>query len=129
MDDFVDDEEMMLEVGQAFLEKLGYRVIVAVGGKQAVETLYSEGDTIDMVILDLIMPGMDGSRTFDMIVKFTRFDIGQTSNEELLRAQDLLAMTSRSHARAIADYNTTIQELTRAQGILPDGVTIEEAVR
>ena len=27
MDDFVDDEEMMLEVGQAFLEKLGYRVI------------------------------------------------------------------------------------------------------
>ena len=67
MDDFVDDEEMILEVGQALLEKLGYRVIVAVGGKQAVETLYSEGDTIDMVILDLIMPGMDGSRTFDMI--------------------------------------------------------------
>ena len=61
--------------------------------------------------------------------EFTRFDIGQTSNEELLRAQDLLAMTSRSFARAIADYNTTIQELTRAQGILPDGVTIEEAVR
>ena len=129
MDDFVDDEEMILEVGQAFLEKLGYRVIVAVGGKQAVETLYSEGDTIDMVILDLIVPGMDGSRTFDMIVKFTRFDIGQTRNEELLRAHDLLAMTSRSYARAIADYNTTIQELTRAQGILPDGVTIEEAVR
>jgi len=67
LDDFVDDEEMILEVGQALLEKLGYRVIVAVGGKQAVETLYSEGDTIDMVILDLIMPGMDGSRTFDMI--------------------------------------------------------------
>lgn len=61
--------------------------------------------------------------------EFTRFDIGQTSNEELLRAQDLLAMTSRSFARAIADYNTTIQELTRAQGILPDGVTIEEVVR
>jgi hypothetical protein len=38
-------------------------------------------------------------------------------------------MTSRSFARAIEDYNTTIHELTRAQGILPDGVTIEEAVR
>jgi outer membrane protein TolC len=61
--------------------------------------------------------------------EFTRFDIGQTSNEELLRAQDLLAMTSRSFARAVADYNTTVQELIRAQGILPDGVTIEEAVR
>ena len=61
--------------------------------------------------------------------EFTRFDIGQTSNEELLRAQDLLAMTSRSFARAVADYNTTIQELTRAQGVLPDGITIEEANR
>jgi outer membrane protein TolC len=61
--------------------------------------------------------------------EFTRFDIGQTNNEELLRAQDLLAMTSRSFVRAVADYNTTIQELTRAQGILPDGVTIEAAVR
>ena len=61
--------------------------------------------------------------------EFTRFDIGQTSNEELLRAQDLLAMTSRSFARAVADYNTTIQELTRAQGVLPEGVSIEEVVR
>ena len=61
--------------------------------------------------------------------EFTRFDIGQTTNEELLRAQDLLAMTSRSFARAVADYNTTIQELTRAQGVLPEGVSIEEVVR
>jgi len=61
--------------------------------------------------------------------EFTRFDIGQTSNEELLRAQDLLAMTSRSFARAVADYNTTIQEYTRAQGVLPEGVSIEEVVR
>ena len=38
-------------------------------------------------------------------------------------------MTSRSFARAVADYNTTIQELTRAQGVLPEGVSIEEVVR
>ena len=61
--------------------------------------------------------------------EFTRFDIGQTSNEELLRAQDLLAMTSRSFARAVAEYNTTLQELTRAQGMLPDNITIEETSR
>ncbi len=61
--------------------------------------------------------------------EFTRFDIGQTSNEELLRAQDLLALTSRGFARAVADYNTTIQELTRAQGVLPDGITIESVNR
>jgi len=37
--------------------------------------------------------------------EFTRFDIGQTTNVELLRAQDLLAATSRSFIRAIVDYN------------------------
>jgi len=58
--------------------------------------------------------------------EFTRFDIGQTTNEELLRAQDLLAVASRSHARAVADYNTTIHELARVQGLLPDGITFEE---
>lgn len=61
--------------------------------------------------------------------EFTRFDLGQTSNEELLRAQDLLAATSRGFARAVAEYNTTIQELARVQGILPEGITIENARR
>ena len=61
--------------------------------------------------------------------EFTRFDIGQTSNEELLRAQDLLAVTSRSFYRAIADYNIALHDLTRAKGGLPDGVTIEDATR
>lgn len=61
--------------------------------------------------------------------EFTRFDIGQTSNEELLRAQDLLATNSRSLARAISEYNTAIHELARAQGVLPDGVSIDQASR
>jgi outer membrane protein TolC len=61
--------------------------------------------------------------------EFTRFDIGQTTNEELLRAQDLLALTSRSHSRAVVNYNIALHELSRAQGILPDGVTIDQARR
>jgi outer membrane protein TolC len=61
--------------------------------------------------------------------EFARFDIGQTSNLELLRAQDLFALTSRSFYRAITDYNIALHELSRAQGILPEGVTIEEARR
>ena len=58
--------------------------------------------------------------------EFTRFDIGQTTNEELLRAQDLLAVTSRSYARSIVDYNTAIQDLATAQGLLPDGIAVED---
>jgi outer membrane protein TolC len=57
--------------------------------------------------------------------EFTRFDIGQTTNEELLRSQDLLAATSRNFMRAVVDNNIAIAELARVQGILPEGVVLE----
>lgn len=58
--------------------------------------------------------------------EFARFEIGQTTNVELLRAQDLLAATSRSFIRAIVDYNIALAELKRVQGELPQGLSIEE---
>ena len=63
----VDDEEMIIEVGQALLEKLGYRVIVARSGEEAVDKVQKSAGKIDLVILDLIMPGIKGDRTFDLI--------------------------------------------------------------
>lgn len=63
----VDDEDVVIDVGKPMLEKLGYGVIIAKGGKNAVDAVSERGDNIDLVILDLIMPGMDGSGTFDTI--------------------------------------------------------------
>ncbi|MEE4242710.1 MAG: PAS domain S-box protein [Desulfopila sp.] len=63
----VDDEEMILEVGKALLERLGYRVIWAAGGQDAIEEVRKNASVIDVVILDLVMPGIDGGATFDQI--------------------------------------------------------------
>jgi PAS domain S-box-containing protein len=63
----VDDEAMIIDVGKALLTKLGYRVIGVKSGKEAVEVVHRMGNGIDLVILDMIMPGMDGSKTFDRI--------------------------------------------------------------
>ncbi len=63
----VEDEAMVVKAGQAMLEKLGYRVIVARDGRQAVDAVVNQGDDIDLVILDLIMPVMGGDRAFDLI--------------------------------------------------------------
>ncbi|HSO18629.1 MAG TPA: response regulator, partial [Desulfosarcina sp.] len=63
----VDDEAMILDVGKAMLERLGYRVLTAGGGREAVECLSQQGGTINLVILDMIMPGMDGGETFDRV--------------------------------------------------------------
>ena len=63
----VDDEEMIIDVGRSMLEKLGYRVVVARGGQEALDTVSNMGEEIDLVILDMIMPGLDGGKTFDRI--------------------------------------------------------------
>jgi len=63
----VDDEEMILDVGKALLEKLGYFVMDANNGEAAIDVVSRMGNDIDLVILDMIMPGMDGGKTFDRI--------------------------------------------------------------
>jgi two-component system, cell cycle sensor histidine kinase and response regulator CckA len=65
----VDDEEMIIEVGKAMIEKIGYRVVIAKGGEQAIEVISEMGNKIELVILDMIMPGIDGGKTFDRIRK------------------------------------------------------------
>jgi len=63
----VDDEAMILEVARELLEHLGYRVLAARSGVDAIEQYERSKDRIGLVILDLIMPGMSGSQTFDSL--------------------------------------------------------------
>jgi len=63
----VDDEEMILEVGAEMLDKLGYQVLVAGSGAEAVRIYRENRDGIDLVILDVVMPGMGGSETYDQL--------------------------------------------------------------
>jgi two-component system cell cycle sensor histidine kinase/response regulator CckA len=61
----VDDEEAVLAVGEKILMKLGYTVITARGGKEAIQIYEKDQEKIDLVILDMIMPGMGGGETYD----------------------------------------------------------------
>lgn len=63
----IDDEEMILQVEQAVVETLGYRTVIARSGEEALQTISEMGSRIDLVILDMVMPGMDGSACFDHI--------------------------------------------------------------
>lgn len=63
----VDDDALVVEVGSEMLEYLGYQVLTASSGVEALDTLEEKGDTIDLVILDLIMNGMGGAEAFEAI--------------------------------------------------------------
>ena len=63
----VDDEDMILNVGNHMLKKLGYTVLIARSGKEAVDIYKINKEKIDIVILDMIMPVMGGGETYDRI--------------------------------------------------------------
>lgn len=65
----VDDEETVLEVSVQVLEKLGYTVLAAQSGKEAIEVYRENKHKIDLVILDMIMPDMSGGETYDQLKK------------------------------------------------------------
>lgn len=60
----VEDEDTVLAVGAAMLRKLGYRVLEARDGQAAVAVFQRNPDRIDLVILDMIMPGMSGGEVY-----------------------------------------------------------------
>ena len=63
----VDDEEMVLDVSVSLLERLGYDVLMARGGREAIELYQEKEETIDMVILDMVMPDLGGGEAYDMM--------------------------------------------------------------
>lgn len=67
----VDDEEFIRELGVDVLGQAGYTVLTASNGEQALEVYRRERERIALVILDLIMPGMGGSKCLEELLKVT----------------------------------------------------------
>ena len=61
----VEDEEVIVELGRDLLEALGYRVLTARDGREAIEIYKDNKDRIDLVILDMVMPRMGGGKAYD----------------------------------------------------------------
>ena len=63
----VDDEGIIIDVTPEMLTELGYEVLTARSGEEALEQYRINRDKIDLVILDMIMPGMGGGETYDRL--------------------------------------------------------------
>jgi two-component system response regulator CpxR len=61
----VDDNEQALSIRKILLETRGYRVLACNNGETALDAFRRGG--VDLVLTDLIMPGVDGSRLIDEI--------------------------------------------------------------
>ena len=63
----VEDEEMVALISDQMLTRLGHKVFVARSGPDALSIFQEHREKIDLVILDMIMPGMSGAETFERL--------------------------------------------------------------
>ena len=71
----VDDDELIVDVAKLMLEKIGYTVFTASSGNEALMHYQMHRNDIDLVILDLVMPDMDGEEVYG---KLKKIDSGVT---------------------------------------------------
>lgn len=89
---FVDDDEVILQVGRAMLEKLGYNLVTAASVSEAAEIYTQKVDDVDLVILDLKMPGGGGTDAFNRI-------------KEINPSAKILISTGSGHTPEAAAFN------------------------
>ncbi len=65
----IDDESSLREMIQFNLELLGFKVFIASGGKEGIETFSDKNTAIDAILLDQTMPGLDGMGTISGLLK------------------------------------------------------------
>ena len=70
----IEDEKPLVDLFRQILERLGYRVLVAETGKEAVDLAKTFDGQIDLALLDIKLPDMDGGRVYPLIME-TRPDL------------------------------------------------------
>jgi two-component system, cell cycle sensor histidine kinase and response regulator CckA len=125
----VDDEPMVRNSGKRLLDRLGYRVLLARNGEEALTTYQDNKNDIWLVVLDLIMPVMDGEETF---IKLKEIDPGVRvllssgySKEE--KADSLLTMGAAGFLQKPFDLKALVKELDRIQPAnpkIPENLTV-----
>jgi PAS domain S-box-containing protein len=66
---FIDDEEVLVEIGSQMLERLGYEAVAKKSSVQALELFRAEPDRFDLVITDMTMPDMTGDKLARELMK------------------------------------------------------------
>ncbi len=104
----VDDEGVMRVTAAAILAELGYQVLTADNGSSAVELFRDHHDDIDLVLLDMVMPEMNGRDCFFQMQKIAPevrivLSSGFTHSEELadLRAHQLIGFIRKPYRAAV----------------------------
>jgi two-component system, cell cycle sensor histidine kinase and response regulator CckA len=123
---FVDDEAMNIETFGEILELYGYKVFKALSGREAVDIYQAMKGEIRLVILDIVMPGMGGGETFDILKAFDPdIKVLLSSGYSVSgKAADILDRGCAGFIQKPYDINNLIEKI---RNILDNTKEVEEA--
>ena len=113
---FVDDEDVIIDVNREILESLGYKVVAAKSGQEAIEIYRKLRGKIGLIILDMIMPGMDGEATYDSLRKINDdvrviLSSGYSKNEQAKAILEKGCQAFIQKPFSISDLSMTIRQV------------------
>jgi CheY-like chemotaxis protein len=114
----VDDEVSLINMEARFLEHLGFTVLTAADGQQAVDLYREWGKEIDLVLMDLLMPQMDGVEAFGELRKLNpdvRVVLSSGYSDEDVRSR----FAGKSLAGILQKPYTPARLLETLAGLLP----------
>jgi two-component system, cell cycle sensor histidine kinase and response regulator CckA len=117
----VDDDPDLLEIGSEILERSGYRVVSAGSGEEALEIFRKGHIPIDLVLMDLTMPGMDGIRCMRqlMLVDSSVKVILMSGHSELHERRIALSEGARAYLSkpyGLKEMILKVKEVLKIQG-------------
>ncbi|MBN1478536.1 response regulator [Candidatus Sumerlaeota bacterium] len=105
-----DDEMTVRELARRVLEQVGFEVLLATDGREAVELFRAHADEIRVVLLDMTMPHLDGEETFDKM-----WDLHPDVRVILSSGYSEQEATERFHGRGLAGF---LQKPYRPLGLI-----------
>ena len=110
-----DDDDLCLDVGVKMLQKLGYKVIGAQDGKEALEVFKNNQAVVDLVILDMKMPH-NGAATFEQLKKLNAnvkvLVISGFTEDELIK--DMMTHGCDGFLQKPFSINTLLEKVSNA---------------
>ena len=111
----VEDEELVRDLGREILTGFGYEVIIAENGKLALDIFQEQKNRISLVILDLIMPEMDGRRCLKEILQMDRNArvLIASGYSEDMSLEDSIMASAKGFIRKPYDMRTLLQTVRK----------------
>ena len=115
----VDDEDLVLRMAETILTDYGYKVLTAGSGQKALEKLAQDNGSVDVVITDLVMPGMSGRQLVEQIQKLW-------PEKRIICTSGYVWPSGQEHDRAYLQKPFTAQDLlTKVKQTLTEEVRSE----